>query len=268
MRSIGETLEFLQFIEKYGYAARVVGGAVRNFLSHETFSDVDIATTALPFQMHEIAQQNDLRFVPLGELYGSCRVCFRAQYYEITALREENGYTNIRFTDSFEIDSRRRDFSINAIYMDKNGRIFDYHNGISDLKNHHVRFIGDPLIRIAEDPIRLLRYIRFAALYGDYDLDFAIFQPQNIDKLESADKNKITREMIRILTVKDIDILLPILRPIFAKLYGVTPEEIPQKSTGKEALYHIIASSPNAMLTAELYGLSPSKVKKIKEGKM
>lgn len=260
MKIINQAFRLLYLIAAEGYFSKIVGGAVRNFLLKKEIDDIDIATTATPDQIKAIANRYGWKYLALGQAYGSCRLFFRRNMYEITTLRDEpNGYQDIRFTDSFEVDSRRRDFSINAIYMDYRGNFFDYHNGIKDLKNRYIRFIGDPDTRIKQDPLRLLRYIRFTALYGNYEINVPLVM-RNIQQLELIQNNKVTKEMLKILSVKNIDYLMPVLHPIFEILYSADIRKIPQKPTGKESLYEIIKASRFPELMIEKYGFSRSKI--------
>lgn len=247
--TLDQSLRLIKLLDKCGFQSRIVGGAVRNFLVQEQCFDVDIATTAIPAQVELIAKRENLNYIPLGTMYGSCRLKFEDVLYEVTTLREEkNGYENIQFTKSFEIDSQRRDFSINAIYADSEGRFYDYHNGIRDLQNHIVKFIGDPAKRISEDPLRILRYIRFTAKYGNCKVsedikDIIIF---NTQLLEQVPKMKLMSELIKIMKIENITEMAEILSPIFLYLFRVkfpddpNAPEFTKTSPGKKRLYAIV----------------------------
>lgn len=250
--TLDQSFSLIKLLDTCGFKSRIVGGAVRNFLLQEPCFDVDIATTAVPAQIELISQSENLTYIPLGTMYGSCRLKFNGVLYEVTTLREEkNGYENIQFTKSFEMDSQRRDFSINAIYADSDGRFYDYHNGIRDLQNHVVRFIGDPAKRIIEDPLRMLRYIRFVAKYGNCKIDEEIKNiiTFNIQLLDQVPKVKLMNELIKIMKIENITELSDILSPIFSYLFKVKfPDnldspEIAKASPGKKRLYAIINGS-------------------------
>ena len=162
----------LDLLEKYGHKACLVGGAVRNALLNFPVSDIDIATTALPQEVIEILKKNEISTIPTGIKYGTVTAIFKKIPYEITTLREDiqtfGRKAVVKFSKSFEEDSKRRDFTINAIYMNKNSEIFDFHHGLDDISTRNIRFIGDARKRIREDYLRILRYYRFVAKYGDY----------------------------------------------------------------------------------------------------
>ena len=260
MSDIKQHIELLQLIEYYGFSAKLVGGAVRDFFLKIKFNDIDIATTAKPSDIKNIAEKENLKYIAFGEQYGACRLFFKEKLYEITTLRnEKNGYKNIQFTNSFEIDSMRRDFTINAIYLDSNKKIYDYHNGLNDLKNHRIIFIGEPKIRIQQDPIRILRYVRFCIKYGDANIDKNIIF-DNIKPLQNANKSKIINELIKILSLKNAKKITQILNIIFYNLFDINFTHLPQNAIGKNALYRILSSSKNIEQLSENFGLSLSKL--------
>ncbi|MDR2794883.1 MAG: hypothetical protein LBB12_03840, partial [Holosporaceae bacterium] len=133
-----DVLSILHRIESHNAEARLVGGAVRNYLMGIAISDIDIATTASPAEIINIFSDIDgVNVVPTGVDYGTITLIHNEKHYEITTLRSDietfGRKARVKFTKSFALDSQRRDFTINAIYMDKNRRIFDYHNGLNDI---------------------------------------------------------------------------------------------------------------------------------------
>ncbi len=142
----------------------MVGGSSRDFLLGRQYVDHDFVTNALPSEMKEIIPEANFTF----ERFGSVRLVLEKEEVDITTMRLEGEYKDhrhpsfIRFIDDLEQDSLRRDFTINAIYIDKDYKIIDFHGGVDDLKNGIIRFIGDPIKRIEEDPLRILRAERFA----------------------------------------------------------------------------------------------------------
>ena len=153
--------------------ARFVGGCVRDSFVGRTSSDIDIATKHRPDKIIEILSSNSIRFVPTGIEHGTISVFTDKFNFEITTLRsdtETDGrHAKVRFTDDWELDSDRRDFTINSIYLSSEGKIFDPHKGISDLTEKKIIFIGDSRQRINEDYLRILRFFRFNAYYsGDH----------------------------------------------------------------------------------------------------
>lgn len=154
--------------EENGYPLYIVGGTSRDLLLGLTPKDWDFVTSATPEQEKGFLSDADYTFAK----FGSIKSKFNGAEVDITTLREEGGYSDfrhpsyIRFVSSPEVDSIRRDFTINALYIDGKGDILDFHGGQDDLKNKLVRFIGDPYKRIEEDPLRILRAERFASRLG------------------------------------------------------------------------------------------------------
>src|SRR5215831_3005043 len=160
-----------------GFGARAVGGAVRNALLGRAVDDVDIATTARPEQVMAAAQAAGLRAVATGIAHGTVTVLADHVPYEVTTLREDvethGRHATVAFTDDWQVDAQRRDFTINALYCDATGQILDPLGGYADILARRVRFIGDAGERIREDYLRILRFFRFTAEYGAGPVDAA-----------------------------------------------------------------------------------------------
>ena len=160
----------LDAVETDGDRARVVGGAVRNTLMGEPVSDVDIATTARPETVAKRVQAAGLKAVPTGIAHGTVTVVARGRPFEVTTLRTDVATDGRRavvaFTDDWAVDAARRDFTMNALYVDRHGTLFDPTGGLADALDRRVRFIGRPEDRIGEDYLRILRFFRFHARYG------------------------------------------------------------------------------------------------------
>lgn len=158
-------------VERQGDRARAVGGAVRNTLLGEPVDDVDIATTARPEAVIERAAAAGLQAIPTGVEHGTVTVVAHGVPYEVTTLRadvETDGRRAVvAFTDDWVADAERRDFTMNAIYADADGRLHDPVGGVPDALARRLRFIGAPEDRIREDYLRILRFFRFHARYGD-----------------------------------------------------------------------------------------------------
>lgn len=165
-----QTQRVLAMLSANGGAARVVGGAVRNELLGRPVADIDIATTLAPTEVIARAAHAGLRPVPTGLAHGTVTVVCEHHGFEVTTLREDvetfGRHATVAFTDDWEADARRRDFTINALYCDADGRLHDPVGGYPDLIDGRVRFIGDPSARIGEDYLRILRLFRFHAQYG------------------------------------------------------------------------------------------------------
>lgn len=149
---------------------RIVGGAVRNHLLGEAVSDIDLATTGLPETVTELAKAAGLHVAPTGIEHGTVTVIADDTPFEVTTLREDietdGRRAVVRFGKNWEHDATRRDFTINALYVDADGVLHDPLGGLPDIEARAVRFIGAPEDRIREDYLRILRFFRFHARYG------------------------------------------------------------------------------------------------------
>lgn len=158
-----------------GGVARAVGGCVRDSILGRTITDIDIATNITPQKCAILLEKAGIEVVPLGIDHGSIMAIVNNKSFDITTLRidvETHGrHATIEYTDDWEEDAKRRDFTMNAIYMDVDGSIYDPCGGIEDIKDGKVRFIGSPETRIKEDYLRILRLFRFQANYGNTKLD-------------------------------------------------------------------------------------------------
>jgi poly(A) polymerase len=158
-----------------GGEARVVGGAVRNTLMGRPVTDIDIATTVRPEDVLARAEAAGFGAIPTGLSHGTITVVAGHKHFEVTTLRrdvETHGrHATVAFTEDWSSDAHRRDFTINALYCDADGRLYDPTSGLDDLAAHRVRFIGRPEDRIAEDYLRILRFYRFTAEYADGAID-------------------------------------------------------------------------------------------------
>ncbi|MES0811615.1 CCA tRNA nucleotidyltransferase [Roseibium sp. SCPC15] len=162
-------------IEQDGDQARVVGGAVRNTLLGHPVPDVDIATTARPEDVMRRAAQSGLKSVGTGLDHGTITVVSSGFPYEVTTLREDvetfGRQARVVFGKDWVKDAKRRDFTMNALYVDRYGGLHDPLGGLKDCLERRVRFIGDPDKRIKEDYLRILRFFRIYAAYGRGDMD-------------------------------------------------------------------------------------------------
>jgi tRNA nucleotidyltransferase/poly(A) polymerase len=156
---------------------RAVGGAVRNALLGLPVSEIDLATTAEPERVIALAEEAGLKAVPTGIDHGTVTVIADGLPFEVTTLRRDvetfGRHAKIAYTTSWEEDAKRRDFTLNALYADRDGKVFDPLGGYDDLAAGRVRFIGDAEARIKEDFLRILRFFRFHAYYGKGDMDAA-----------------------------------------------------------------------------------------------
>ena len=194
-------------LQQAGHLAYFVGGCVRNTLLKKPVNDIDMATDATPKRMLEIAAKLNLRVITTGIDHGTVTFIINNQPIEVTTFRKDTitdgRHAVVTFSTSIEDDARRRDFTMNALYADINGQLIDPLSGLDDLLTQHVRFIEDPAKRIQEDYLRILRFFRFHALYGNLD---AGIDPEglsacakNIDGIDTLSKERIGHEMRKLL---------------------------------------------------------------------
>src|SRR5712691_5264289 len=169
------TRALLSALTEAGITARFVGGCVRDALLGRPIADIDLATPARPEEVSEALAKAGIKVVPTGIEHGTVTAVVNSpgppRHYEITTLRRDvetfGRRARVTFDADWAADAARRDFTINAIYLDPDGTIHDPVGGLTDLAAHRVRFVGDPTTRIAEDVLRVLRYYRFQARFGD-----------------------------------------------------------------------------------------------------
>ena len=144
---------------------RIVGGAVRNYMIGEEISDFDLSCRLSPEKILDILQKNQIKAIPTGIKFGTITAVIKNKCFEITTTRKDvktdGRHAVVEYTTNFEVDAQRRDFTFNALYLDFDGNLYDYFNGLNDLKNGIVRFIGNAEDRIKEDYLRILRLFRF-----------------------------------------------------------------------------------------------------------
>jgi poly(A) polymerase len=175
--SAGRTARVLALLNVGDEEARVVGGAVRNALLNIPIGDIDIATTALPDEVIRRANAAGIKSVPTGIDHGTVTLVIDKQPFEVTTLREDTETygrrARVAFGRDWVRDAERRDFTINGLSADAEGVVHDYVGGLADIAARRVRFIGDPHQRIAEDYLRILRFFRMHAAYGEGEPDRA-----------------------------------------------------------------------------------------------
>jgi len=170
-----DVARLLAALNSNGEEARIVGGAVRDALMGWPVGDVDIATTATPESVMVLASRHGWKAVPTGVVHGTVTLVLDGAPFEVTTLRrdvETDGrHAVVAFSRDFAEDARRRDFTINALSLSRDGTVHDYATGIADAAAGLVRFVGDPVQRIREDYLRILRFFRFHASHGHGQLD-------------------------------------------------------------------------------------------------
>ena len=210
---------------------RYVGGAVRDELLGIRVSDLDLATRLLPADVLERLGKAKVKAVPTGIDHGTITAVSDGKPVEITTLRRDvstdGRRATVAFTDDWREDAARRDFTINALSADPvSGELFDYFGGLADLEQRKVRFIGDPLQRIAEDHLRILRFFRFHARFGRGDPDPAALDActTRANDLMALSRERIADELVKLLGLPDpeptVTLMLErnILRPIIPEI--------------------------------------------------
>ncbi len=189
---------------------RFVGGCLRKILNNETVDDIDLATNINPDGIKKILENKKIKFFDTGISHGTITAIYEDRQYEITSLRKDistdGRHAKVQFTDSWKDDASRRDFSINCIYSDLDGNLFDPYNGKSDLTNGKIVFIGDAGKRISEDYLRILRYIRFYLKYSKNPHDEKIKKVirQNISGIKNLSKERLLDELKKIFMTGEI----------------------------------------------------------------
>ena len=170
-----DTSRLFDALKEAGHSVRFVGGCVRDSIANRPVTDIDVATDAAPDRVLDILGEAMIRAVPTGIEHGTITAIPETRPFEITTLRrdvETDGrHASVEFTKDWVEDASRRDFTFNALSADPDGKIYDYFDGLGDLKAGRVRFIGDALERVAEDYLRVLRFFRFHAHYAKTEPD-------------------------------------------------------------------------------------------------
>tara|TARA_B100000029_G_scaffold325671_1_gene318182 strand:- start:748 stop:2046 length:1299 start_codon:yes stop_codon:yes gene_type:complete len=188
---------------------RFVGGCVRKAISGEEIDDIDLATLLEPQEVKKRLEKKEIKVFDSGISHGTVTAIINKKKIEITTLRKDistdGRRANVQFTLDWKEDSSRRDFTINSIYSDLEGRIFDPQNGVYDLQNGLVKFIGLPDERIQEDYLRILRYLRFFSCYSKIDHDQEIISSikRNINGLNKISNERIFNELSKILKLEN-----------------------------------------------------------------
>lgn len=211
-----ETELLFKVLLKHG-EVRFIGGCIRDALLGIDFSDIDLATNLLPERVIELLSAAGVKVIPTGLKHGTVTAIFGLQQFQITTLRKDidcdGRHASIVFTDSWQEDAARRDFTINALSATIEGELFDYFGGLADLKAQKVRFIGDALDRIQEDYLRILRFYRFSAKYGNGSFDSEICRicSECREKIKLLSEERIYSELEKVTA-------LPLFYQVFSQL--------------------------------------------------
>ena len=188
--------------------ARFVGGCVRKHLTNDTIDDIDIATILSSEDIKERFSNTDFKVIDTGIKHGTVTLISGQLKLELTTLRKDirtdGRHAEVEYINDWQLDSERRDFTINAIYLDIHGKIFDPQMGTVDLKNNNVKFIGDPQKRIEEDFLRIIRFVRFKIMYnGKVEPNTNQAVKHNLNGIKKISKERILTELFKILDLKN-----------------------------------------------------------------
>ncbi len=202
---MNEALQTYQKLNKLfndnGYSLYLVGGTVRDYLFDIELTDMDAVTDATPSQMKKFLKEANYTF----ERFGSVSIKVDGLKFDITTMREEDEYLDsrhpgeIKFIKDLSVDVKRRDFTINALYLDKDLKVIDYVGGNKDAEKRILRMVGNPQNRLKEDPMRIIRALRFSIDFNltiDSELDIAI--KDNISLIEKLNIDKVRQDIKKI----------------------------------------------------------------------
>lgn len=243
-------------LEAAGHDVRVVGGAVRNALLGLDPKDIDFGTSADPATVTELFRAAGMKTVPTGIDHGTVTLVADGRSFEITTLRrdvETDGrHATVAFTDDWREDAARRDFTINALSCDREGNLHDYFGGLADLAKRQVRFIGEADERIGEDYLRVLRFFRFFAWYGEGRPDGAGLKAcaRARDHLDRLSAERVWSEMRTLLAASD-----PARALLWMRQTGVLTAVLPESEKwGIDGIHRLVAAeapfgwAPDAVL--------------------
>ena len=246
----------LDVLDADGEEARVVGGAVRNALLELPVGEVDIATTAVPDEVVRRAGKAGFNPVPTGIEHGTVTVVVDGKPFEVTTLREDvetfGRHAKVRFGRDWNKDALRRDFTINALFLARDGSVVDFVGGLKDIEARRVRFIGDAGARIREDYLRVLRFFRFHAAYGEGAPDAAglLACIRARGELAMLSRERVRAELFKLFVAKHAVPALAVMGEtgLLGSVLGGVP---------------LLASFANMMKAEQAFGLAPDAVRRL-----
>jgi poly(A) polymerase len=254
LKFVFKTLQ--QGFSKDTVVARFVGGCVRKFLTGDKIDDIDVATILSTEQIKERFKDTNFKIIDTGIKHGTVTLMSNRYKLELTTLRKDvetdGRHAEVEFINNWQLDSERRDFTINAIYLDINGKIFDPQMGTVDLKNNIVKFIGEPQKRIEEDYLRIIRFIRFKIMYNS-EIESTISKviKLNLNNIKQISKERILVELFKILDLKNFINLNDNknLKEIFSLIF---PEFNLDRLQSLKKIYNCIKINKNILLAVLL----------------
>ena len=212
---------------------RYVGGCIRKIINNEKIDDIDLATNLDPKQVCEALKKNNINYFESGIEHGTVTAIEDKYKFEITTLRKDiftdGRHAKVKFSEDWKEDASRRDFTINSIYSDREGNLFDPFNGKKDLKNGFIKFIGDSDKRIKEDYLRILRYLRFFLKYSKQPHNLEVIRTLkiNIGGVSKLSKDRLLDELKKIVKIETLEKLskdklsLDLISVIFPELKNI-----------------------------------------------
>lgn len=189
-------LELFKIVEKHGGVLRFVGGAVRDAIAGYERADIDLVTDMSPTEFSEMCDEEEIKCVPIGIQFFSLGVFIHDSFFKVTCLSSDDDNSQ----EEWKKDAAKRDLTINAVYADEKGNVFDYYNGLDDLQNGVIKFIGKPIKCIENNPIRIMRFFRFCAMFGKkIDKRSLKCCIENKHLLHRVSQEKIKEELFKII---------------------------------------------------------------------
>jgi tRNA nucleotidyltransferase/poly(A) polymerase len=233
------TQKLFQIFGDEGVIARFVGGCVRDAILDIAAQDIDLAVPIPPDDIIFILTKANINVIPTGYDFGTITAVIEDRPFQVTSLREDwetdGRHTRVTYGKDWEQDAARRDFTINALYADADGTVYDYFGGLEDLKFGIIRFVGDAHQRIQEDFLRILRYFRFLAWYGHGPVNLEAMQACTAHNkgLKGLSRERIGHEFLKLLAAP-----MPLSSLLLMNKSGLTPFLLPQplNLTALEAL--------------------------------
>jgi len=205
-----ETIKVMEALNGEGGEARFVGGCVLDSLVNRKTFDIDIAVNLEPKEVIKRLEKNKIKAIPTGIDHGTVTAVVNGHAFEITTLREDvetfGRHATVKFTKDWEVDAKRRDFTINTLSANIDGEVFDYCGGIEDLRLGRVRFVGNAEDRVKEDYLRILRFFRFYAFFGQGEADSEALQAckTHAEQLKTISAERIGNEILKTLESNNI----------------------------------------------------------------
>lgn len=191
-----DILFLFKLVETHGGVLRFVGGAVRDAIAGFSRTDIDLVTDLSPSEFSDMCDEEDIRCVPIGIQFFTLGVIIRTSFFKVTCLSTDEDGSQ----EEWKKDAAKRDLTINAVYADEQGNVFDYFDGIKDLENGVIKFIGKPAKTIERDPIRIMRFFRFCAMFGKkIDKKSLKGYIENKHLLQKVSQEKIKEELFKII---------------------------------------------------------------------